>query len=290
VSGNNDSAFGVTIPLIGASQSVTLTPTTQAFGSVNVGSPSSPQTFTLTNNSSSSATSLTIGNSGGNSADFAISSNTCTSTLAASASCTLVETMTPSAGGARTTTLQASYSGADGALQQDSVLTGTGVSVTAATPSCLPAGGTFPGTTPTIVCTVSGGAPLICWNTSGYQPIGGTSSCPMGSTHYTSGFTLTATSTLFVWAGGSGFTDSATASYPFTISPVAPPATKKIYVSNTQSQTITTKNTTTLGSGGTITIPQNHVLSIATTCTCNLVIATGVVSGCVCPQSVSVLN
>jgi Abnormal spindle-like microcephaly-assoc'd, ASPM-SPD-2-Hydin len=114
-------------PLVGGG-AVTLSPSTQNFGSVTVSSSSSPVTFTLQNNSSSSATSVSISNVGGNSSDFAISSNTCTSTLAASASCTLLETFTPSATGARSTTLTVTYSGGDGASPQTSALSGTGSS------------------------------------------------------------------------------------------------------------------------------------------------------------------
>jgi hypothetical protein len=91
-----------------------------------VGSSSSAVTFTLTNNSAASATSLSIANSGGNTGDFVISSNTCGATLAAAASCTLQVTFTPAGAGSRSTTLTASYSGADGSPQQTSALSGTG--------------------------------------------------------------------------------------------------------------------------------------------------------------------
>jgi hypothetical protein len=109
-----------------SSGSVTLSPSPESFGNVNYGSSSSGVTFTLTNNSSASATSLSIGNSGGNAGDFAISSNTCGSTLAASASCTWVVTFTPGIIGSRYTTLSATYSGGDGAGSQSSLLTGVG--------------------------------------------------------------------------------------------------------------------------------------------------------------------
>ena len=36
--------------------------------------------------------------------------------------------------------------------------------------------------------------------------------------------------------------------------------------------------------------PQTHTLTISTSCTCTVATATGVVSGCVCPQTVSVTN
>lgn len=117
--------------------SVSLSPSSNNFGSVNVGSSSSPVTWTLTNGSSTTMTGVSISNVGGNSGDFAISSNTCTSTLAASGSCTLVEKFNPSAAGSRSTTLTVTYSGGDGASPQTSALSGTGVSVGVTTPTTI---------------------------------------------------------------------------------------------------------------------------------------------------------
>jgi hypothetical protein len=279
--GNNDSAYGIIVPLKGViSGNMTLTPTTQAFGSVNVGSSSSPVTFTVTNNSASSATGLTVANSGGNTADFVISGSTCTSTLAASASCTLSITFTPAAGGARSTTLQASYSGADGASPRDSVLSGTGVNPTAAIPACTPAGGTFTATTGPITCTDSTGGALICYNQTGYVPIGGASSCPAGSTHYTAPFALTVTGTVYAWAGGAALTDSAAVSYAFTVNPTGPPAPTKIMLVQSGSTTVTNALTAKERKKGVVTA------DVSFTCTCTIIVATQQ-STCSCPITVS---
>jgi hypothetical protein len=111
---------------------VTLTPSPESFGAVNVGSSSSPIAFTLTNNTSTAATSISPSVSGGNSGDFAITnsgSGSCAAasgSIAASASCTFTVTFTPGAAGSRSTTLSVSYSGGDGASPQTSALSGTG--------------------------------------------------------------------------------------------------------------------------------------------------------------------
>jgi hypothetical protein len=117
----NDSASGVS-----------LSPSSQNFGSINLGSSSSPVIFTLTNNSGTTATSINPSNTGGNTGDFAIvnsgagSCNAAGNSIAASASCTFTVTFSPSATGSRSTTLSVSYSGGDGASPRTSALSGTG--------------------------------------------------------------------------------------------------------------------------------------------------------------------
>jgi Abnormal spindle-like microcephaly-assoc'd, ASPM-SPD-2-Hydin len=119
-------------PLV--SGGVTLSPSPESFGSVNVGSSSSAVTFTLTNNSSTTATSISPTTTGGNPSDFSInntgagSCGAASGSLAASASCTFTVTFTPAATGSRSTTLSVSYSGGDGASPQTSALSGTGTS------------------------------------------------------------------------------------------------------------------------------------------------------------------
>ena len=115
-----------------SSGSVTLTPSSQNFGSFTVGSPSSPITFTVTNGSATTATSVSPSVTGGNTADFAItntgagSCNAAGGSIAASASCTFTVIFTPGAAGSRSTTLSVSYSGGDSASPQTSSLSGTG--------------------------------------------------------------------------------------------------------------------------------------------------------------------
>jgi hypothetical protein len=115
-----------------SSGSVSLSPSSESFGSINLGSSSLPVTFTLTNNSSTTATSIApstvhntvyvVTNSGAGSCAAAGGS------LAASASCTFTVMFTPAVAGLITDTLSVSYGGGDGAGPQTSALSGTGAS------------------------------------------------------------------------------------------------------------------------------------------------------------------
>lgn len=121
-------------PLDASTGAVSLSPTSEAYGSVNVGSSSSPVTFTLTNNSGASATSISPTTTGGNPGDFTVTNSgagSCSAaggTIAVSASCTFTVTFTPATAGSRSTTLSVSYSGGDSNSPQTSALSGTGVS------------------------------------------------------------------------------------------------------------------------------------------------------------------
>ena len=105
---------------------VTLTPTSLTFGNQALGTTSSAQVVTLTNNQSSTLTSISISTSG----DFAQTSN-CGTSLAANSSCTINVTFTPTQTGTRTGTLTVN----DSAGTQTSSLTGTGVGNASLTPS-----------------------------------------------------------------------------------------------------------------------------------------------------------
>lgn len=76
-----------------------LSPASASFGSVNVGSASTAQTFTLKNagNAALPITSVSIG--GANASLFSIGSNTCSSSLAAGGSCTIGVSFKPTAAG-----------------------------------------------------------------------------------------------------------------------------------------------------------------------------------------------
>jgi hypothetical protein len=100
---------------------VTLSPASVAFGSQNVGTTSSPQPVTLTNNSGAALTGISVSFTGTNAADFA-QTNTCGTSLAANSTCTINVTFTPGAAGSRSATLSVT----DAAGTQTSSLTGTG--------------------------------------------------------------------------------------------------------------------------------------------------------------------
>jgi hypothetical protein len=110
---------------------VTLSPTSAAFGSEQIGVKSAAQTFTLANNQSSPLAISSIVATG----DFAQTSN-CGSSLAASTSCTIQVTFTPTTAGSRQGGLTVSDNAADS--PQTASLSGTGLaSVLTFTPSSL---------------------------------------------------------------------------------------------------------------------------------------------------------
>ena len=103
-----------------ANASVTLSPTSAAFGSEQVGVTSAAQTFTLTNNQSSGLSISSVGTSG----DFA-QTNNCGSSLASATSCTIQVTFTPTTTGSRQGTLTVSDNASNS--PQTASLTGTGL-------------------------------------------------------------------------------------------------------------------------------------------------------------------
>ena len=131
--GSNDTWFGVIVPLVG--NGVVLSPSSESYGLFNVGASSSPVTFTVTNNSTTTATGIAPTDT--DSAEFPItnsgagSCSAASGTLVAGGSCTFTVKFSPTSAGAKAPTLSVSYSGGDGASPQTASLSGTGVSVTA---------------------------------------------------------------------------------------------------------------------------------------------------------------
>jgi hypothetical protein len=112
-----------------ALSSVTLTPTNQTFASSPIGvtSADSPETFTLTNNSGSTVTAISISLTGADASDYsdAIPATTCGTSLAVGASCQIFVSFTPVATGVRTATLSISDSATSS--PQSSSLFGTAI-------------------------------------------------------------------------------------------------------------------------------------------------------------------
>ena len=132
-----------TVSLTGTGQapSVSLSPSSLAFGGQMVGTTSAPQSSTLTNtgNGTLSITSITA------SGDFA-ETNTCGSSVAAGASCTISVTFTPTATGTRTGAVSITDNAAGS--PQTIGLTGTGQAPSVSLlPSSLAFGGQMVGTT-----------------------------------------------------------------------------------------------------------------------------------------------
>jgi hypothetical protein len=159
-------AFVADLPLIAT---ISVSPTSLAFGTQLVGTPTAPQVVTLTNNTSSAVT-LTLPPTfvGGNASDFTTTGagGTCVASLAAGASCTIGVIFTPSSVGARAVTMQIVDSLDTGAHPIQVALTGTGSStgsVLGISPSSLTFGGQLLTTTSaaqTVTLTNSGNAVL----------------------------------------------------------------------------------------------------------------------------------
>ena len=130
-----------------------LAPLVQDFGPEAVGYPSTPQTFTWTNNSSfaSQVTSATI--IGTNAGDFAVVSNNC-GTVAGGASCQIAVVFTPSALGPRTGTLVT----VSGVNTLTASLTGTGVPGFTLSPASLSFGSLDVGASATQFLTLTSNA------------------------------------------------------------------------------------------------------------------------------------
>ena len=137
VAGSTSSALTVTdtsgtvtastqLYLFGSTPSVTLTPTSKDFGSVQVGSTSANQTFTLLNNYSQA---ITISSIATGLSDYSATSNCPMSpnTLASNSSCTIQVAFSPTASGVRADQLTVSHD-APGSPTISS-LTGTGTAV-----------------------------------------------------------------------------------------------------------------------------------------------------------------
>lgn len=87
---------------------------------------------------------------------------------------------------------------------------------TVATPSCSPGSGTY-GSTQSVTCMDSSGGAVMCYTTNGTTPAtNGSTGCTTG-TLYSTTISVSATETLKVIAGGTGYTDSSVVSYAYII-------------------------------------------------------------------------
>ncbi|MBV9808688.1 MAG: choice-of-anchor D domain-containing protein [Solirubrobacterales bacterium] len=140
---------------------VTLSPTSVAFGSQQVGGTSSARSILLTNTGNASLSIGSIAIAGANSGDFA-QTNTCPSSLAAGANCTISVTFAPAAAGSRTASVQVSDNAGDS--PQSAPLSGTGTAPgVSLSPTSLAFGSQLLGSTSTaqtVTLTNSGAAPL----------------------------------------------------------------------------------------------------------------------------------
>jgi hypothetical protein len=85
-------------------QTVTISPATKSFGTINLGSSSSAQAFTVTNSTASALHVSGISFTGANPGDFS-ETDTCSSPIGSAGTCTVNVTFTPTATGSRSATL-----------------------------------------------------------------------------------------------------------------------------------------------------------------------------------------
>jgi subtilase family serine protease len=112
------------VPLSGIGTTAELTPTSESFGSVTVGTTSTAKMVTLKNVGTTAITINSITVTGTEAGDFPETATTCTGSLAAAASCTISVTFKPTVTGKRSATLKVTDNAA-GSPQQVS-LSGTG--------------------------------------------------------------------------------------------------------------------------------------------------------------------
>jgi len=191
----NGSPQMVALTGTGLSAVAALTPASLTFPGTQVGTPSSAQVVTLTNQGNASLTVSSIVISG----NYA-QTNNCPGTLVASASCTINVTFTPTATGTRTGTLTLTDNAAGS--PQTVTLTGTGQSALAAlTPTSLAFSSAAVGTTSaaqTVTLTNQGTARLSITNiavTGDYAQTNNCSSTLAASASCTINVTFTPTAT-----------------------------------------------------------------------------------------------
>ncbi len=109
----NDNAPGSpqTVALTGIGTSLALTPTSWNFGSVKVGQQSASKTFTLTNETSSSVSSVVVSLAGTNPGQYQITSNGCGSTLSGHSSCSIAVIFKPTVTGSLPAQLKVTSNG-----------------------------------------------------------------------------------------------------------------------------------------------------------------------------------
>jgi hypothetical protein len=192
----------------GSSGSVSLSPSTAAFGNQTVNTTSTARTLTLTNGTSSSVTGISIALAGTNPADFA-QTHTCGTSLTAGANCTISVTFTPTTTGSRTATLTTGITGVSAALSGSGVTSGGGGAGVTVSPNPLNFGSQAVGTTSstlTSILTNSSSTALTItapFGLTGDYAFAGAGNCPAvggsvpagGSCSITLDFTPTATGT-----------------------------------------------------------------------------------------------
>ena len=192
---------------------VSVSPSSENFGSSLVGNSTAPQTATLTNGTAASITISSVTTTG-NTADFPNTANTCTNGFVVAANggqCQVSTKFLPTTTGSRSATLTIATSAGSFPV----ALSGIGGSNTTNPPSCIPTGGIVP---QTVTCTnPNPGATIMCYASSPTVPAtnGLGTACSSG-TAYTTQLAISSAETLEVIAGVAGQSDSSISSYTYT--------------------------------------------------------------------------
>ena len=107
---NSSQSVSLSGTATGKISTLTLTPQTLSFGSIDIGSASAPQTVTLQSDGTTTISIGAVAIAGTNPADFSIASNTCGSSLKGSSNCSIGILFKPSVAGPRAATLTISDS------------------------------------------------------------------------------------------------------------------------------------------------------------------------------------
>lgn len=136
---------------------LSISPATQNFGSVAIGSTSTPVTFTVTNTGGTASGTITTSFAGTDANQFVMGTNTCTGTLAPSATCTIVVTFFPSIAGAKTASLNVSATPGGSVSTSLSGATSATLTITPTPQSFGPVAGGSTSTPVTFTVTNTGG-------------------------------------------------------------------------------------------------------------------------------------
>ena len=226
--------------------SVTLSPTSIAFGNVPVGVHSSAHSVTLKNTGAAALSITGVSIAGTNSSMFTVSSS-CVSLLPAEASCAITVTFTPNAAGTHSATLSVATNALGG--RKSVGLAGSGVKETAAAaaPAFSLSSGTYASPQAVTISDATSGA-TIYYTTNGSTPT-------TSSTKYSGAISVSSTETLEAIATAGGYSTSAVASATYTIDPPAATPTFSVATGTyTSSQAVTISDAT---SGSTIYYTTN---------------------------------
>lgn len=258
----------------GGTSTVSASPATLAFGSVNDGSTSAPQTITVSNGTASSVTLSSPGISGANATSFAVASTTCGTALAASASCTASVVFEPTAPVADSATWSITSSNSTTPLSV--TLSGTGTTGSGSAITVSPTNPTLTeGATQQFTANVN-----ASWSTScGSISSTGSYTAPLAPEPCT----IVATAT-----DGSGHTGSSVASItsPITLTP----AQVNLHALNTQQFTASSAVTWTASCGSVSSSGKFTAPASAATCSVTGTASSGTKYTAVATASVDVAN